>query len=164
MHIKENPISKNNEFAGFELDASKVELHSSHERNIHLPYSGLLPDALQKNDGAFLTIGISVGLTVGVSLVVKIGKKEHRFPIEVTSKEINDLLFPFFFRDMGNNKYHTRFENGLNAYWEGNFQSSYTHWRRLVVEGHGIDNVIDQLSPEALNCVIWYINEHKRTA
>jgi len=26
MHIKRNPISKNNEFAGFELDTSKIEL------------------------------------------------------------------------------------------------------------------------------------------
>ena len=164
MHIKENPISKNNKFAGFELDANKIELHSAHKREIRLPYSGPLPDGLHDNNGAYIFVNLAVGLKIGICLVVKEGKKERRYSIEATVQEINDILFLFFFEDVGNNKYHTRFGNGLNDYWLGNYQSSYTHWRRFVYEGHGIDSVIDQLSHEALNWVIRYIDEYKRTA
>ena len=165
MHIKASPIEGiKKEFAGFELDASKVELHSSNKYKIRLPYSGPLPDALQENDGAFLTVGISVGLTVGVGLLVKIGKKERRFSVDATPQEKNDLLFSFFFVDKGSNSFHTRWDAGLTRYWLGAYQDAYTHWRRFVYEGYGIDGVIDQLPPEALNRVIRYIYEYKRTA
>ena len=87
MHIKKNPISKSNEFAGFELDINKVELHSSNKYKIHLPYSGPLPDALQDNDGAVISFCISVHLTVGVSLIVTKGKDKIRCRIAATPQE-----------------------------------------------------------------------------
>ena len=51
MHIKDSPVKKyKTDFAGFELDASKIELHSAHKREIRLPYSGPLPDAFRENE------------------------------------------------------------------------------------------------------------------
>ena len=164
MCIKEKPISKNKKFAGFELDASKIGLHSTHKREIRLPYSGLLPDGLQHNADAVISVNLTAGLRICIDLIVTMDGKKLRYPVEATAQEINDILFPFFFEDVGSNKYHTRFGNGLDDYWLGNYQSSYTHWKRFVYEGHGIDDVINQLSPVALDRVIRYIDECKRTA
>jgi len=45
MHIKDSPVKGyKTDFAGFQLDTSRIELHSAHTREIHLPYSGPLPD------------------------------------------------------------------------------------------------------------------------
>lgn len=164
MHIKGSSVGGiKREFAGFELDASAIELYSADKRNIRLPYSGKLPDAVRVNDGAYIAVNITVHLTVGIYLVVKIRNKERRYPIEATTKEKNDLLFSFLFVDKGNNAYHARWDTGLTRYWMGNYQSSYTTWSRFVHEGQGICDVIDQLSPDALNRVVRYI-EHKKTA
>lgn len=163
MYIKENPILKKNEFAGFELDASKIELHSTHKQEIRLPYSGPLPDAIQKNDGAFLSICINVGLTVCVSLIVMDGNKEHRFSVESTAKEKNDLLFSFFFVNKGGNAFYTRWDCGLTHYWLGHYQDAYTHWRRFVYEECGMDSLIRQLSQKALKQVVLYIGEYGQT-
>jgi len=164
MHIKDAPLKgyKTN-FAGFALDASKIELHSAHKREIHLPYSGPLPDALQDNDGAIISIGISVHLTVGISLIVKKGKDKIRCLIAATPQEVNDILFRLFFREKGHNTYHTNWDCGLTHYWTGYHQSSYTHWRRFVVEGHGFDSVVDQLSPKSLDFLEKYI-AYKKSA
>ncbi len=164
MHIKDSPVEGvKRDFAGFELDASKIELHSSHKREIHLPYVGPLPDALQDNDGAVISIVLSAGLTIGVSLVVTMDKKKLRYPVAATVQEVNDILFPFFFQDKGNNTHHTRWDNGLTQYWMGNYQSSYIHWRRFIVEEYGVDDLINQLSPKALDLLEKYI-EYKKTA
>ena len=165
MHIKDVPVKGfKNDFAGFELDASKIELHSTHVREIHLPYSGPLPDALHDNDGASISVTLRIGLSISICLVVTVGKKRFRYPIAATAQEINDLLFPFFFETKGNNEYHTRWDNGLARYWLGDFQSTYTHWRRLVFEGVGMDGLIAQLSPKAFNWVAQYISERGETA
>lgn len=117
MHIKDSPVKGyKTDFAGFVLDTSAIELHSAHKREILLPYSGSLPDAIQKNDGAFLSICINVGLTVYVSLIVMDGNKEHRFSVEATAQEKNDLLFSFFFVNKGGNAFHTRWDCGLVHY------------------------------------------------
>lgn len=113
IHIKNSPVKGfKSDFAGFELDASKIELYSTHKREIRLPYS----DALQKNDGVYIFINLIVGLKIGICLVVKEGKKDLRYSIEATAQEIDGILFPVFFRDVGHNKYHTQFGNGLNDY------------------------------------------------
>lgn len=164
MHIKNSPVKGyKTDFSGFELDASAIELHSADKHNIRLPYFGKLPDALQDNDGAYIAVNITVHLTVGICLVAKIGNKERHYPIEATTKEKNDLLFSFLFVDKGNNAYHVRWDTGLTRYWMGNYQSSYTTWSRFIHEGQGICDVIDQLSPDALNRVVRHI-EHKKTA
>ncbi len=164
MNIKDSPVKGyKTDFAGFELDASKIELHSTHKREIHLPYSGPLPDALQDNDGAVISIGISVHLAISVSLIVAKGKDKIRCLIAATPQEVNDILFPFFFRDKGNNAYHTNWDCGLAHYWLGHYQSSYIHWRGFVVEGYGVDDLINQLPPKALDRLEQYI-EYKETA
>ena len=162
MHIKDSPVkSYKTDFAGFELDASKIELHSAHKREIHLPYDGPLPDALQDNNGAVISIGISVHLTVGVSLIVTKGKDKIRCLIAATPQEVNDILFCLFFWDKGNNSYSTNWNCGLNHYWLGNYQSSYTHWRRFVIEGYGVDDLISQLSPKTMERLKEYITDKK---
>lgn len=164
MHIKDSPVKGyKTDFAGFELDAGKIELHSAHKREIRLPYSGSLPDALQDNDGAAISIGITVHLTVGVSLIVTKGKEKIRCRIAATPQEVSDILFPFFFQCKGNNSYHTNWDCGLTHYWLGNYQSSYIHWRRFVVEGYGVDDLINQLSPKTLDLLEKFI-EYKKTA
>lgn len=89
------------------------------------------------------------------------GNKERRFSVEATTQEKNNLLFPFFFEDKGGNAFHTRWNCGLAHYWLGHHQDAYTHWRRLVYEGHGMDGLIAQLSPDALNRVIRHIDYQK---
>ncbi len=117
MQIKDSPVKGYKvDFAGFELDASKIELHSVHKREIHLPYSGPLPDALQDNDGAVISIMFTVHLTVGVSLIVTKGKDKIRCLIDATPQEISDILFRLFFQYKENNAYHTNWNCGLTPY------------------------------------------------
>lgn len=164
MHIKDSLVKGYKaDFAGFELDASKIELRSVHKREIHLPYSGPLPDALQDNDGAVIFVVPTVNLRIGVSLIVTKGKDKTRCRIAATPQEINSILFPFFFQDKGNNSYPTNRDCGLTDYWLGNYQSSYTHWRRLVIEGYGVDDLISQLSPKTMERLKEHI-EDKKTA
>lgn len=150
MHIKDSPVKGfKTDFAGFELDTSKVKLHSAHKREIHLPYVGPLPDALQDNDGTVISVMPTVNLRFGVSLVITKGGNKTRYLIAATPQEINDILFRFFFVDKGNS-YSTNWDCGLSHYWLGHYQSSYIHWRRFVIEGHGFDDLLDQFSPVTL--------------
>lgn len=154
MYIKSTPTMN---FESFPLDINKIEFHSVRKDRIYLPYNGSLPSALSENDGAVISVNITAGLMVGVCLIITTGKKERRYSVEVTAQEVNDLLFPFFFKDVGNNKFHTRFENGLNDYWLGSYQNGYTNWKRLVLEEHGLDNLLFQLSPAAVERVLQHI-------
>ncbi len=160
MHIKESSVKGiKKESAGFKLDTSKINLHSVSKDKIQLPYNGPLPDALSKNDSAVISVNITVGLMISACLIVTAGKKEHRYPVEATAQEISDLLFPFFFKDVDNNNFHTRFGNGLSDYWMGSYQSSFTNWKRLILEEHGLDNILYQLSPAAVERVSQHIKE-----
>ena len=161
MYIKESPvISVKKEYAGFQLDTNKIELHTADKRKILLPYSGELPEKLRDNDGAFVSLVIRVGLNINVHLVVKTGKKESRFLLEATAQEINDLLFNFFFE----NKFYTAWNCGLNRYWLGHFQSAFVNWQRIVLEGYGICDVLTQLSPNVLQLAIKHIDFLKESA
>jgi len=66
-------------------------------------------------------------------------------------------------KEDGNNAYHTNWNCGLAHYWLGHYQSSYIHWRRFVAEGHGVDDLINQLSPKALDSLEKYI-QYKKSA
>lgn len=71
MHLRERPVEDiKREFSGFKLDANKIEMHSVHKRKILLPYFGPLPAPLLDNDGAYISVGISAGLMVGVGLII----------------------------------------------------------------------------------------------
>lgn len=92
MHIKNSPVKGfKNDCAGFELDTSAVELHSAHKREILLPYTGLLPDALQNNDSAVISVMPTVNLRINVSLIVNKGKDKIRCLIAATLQEINSV-------------------------------------------------------------------------
>lgn len=163
MHIKDSPVNRfENDFAGFELDTTAIELHSTNKRNIRLPYLGKLPDAVRVNDRAYLDVNITVHLTIHICLTVKLDGKERRYPIEATTQEKNDILFNLFYVDKGNNAYHTRWDSGLTHYWIGNYQSAYNTWSKFVCEG-SISYIIDQLTPDALNRAARYI-DYKKTA
>ena len=43
MRLRNNPVE---DFGGFELDTSAVELHSANRENILLPYHGPLPEQM----------------------------------------------------------------------------------------------------------------------
>lgn len=56
--------------------------------------------------------------------------------VEATHKEINDVLFRFFYKEgKGHNTYLTRFSNGLEKYWLGHLQAEYNLWHRIMLEG-----------------------------
>ena len=165
MYIKESPvISVRKEYAGFQLDTSKIELHTADKRKILLPYSGELPEKLRDNDGAFVSFVICVGLNINVHLVIKNGKKESRYLLEATAQEINDLLFSFFFVDKGGNKFETAWNCGLNRYWLGHFQSAFANWERIVLEGYGVCDVLSQLSLDSLKLAVKHIESLKESA
>lgn len=156
MHIKD--------FDGFRLDAAAVDLHSLSKQNIRLPYSGPLPDALQDNDGAALSVMFRAGLAVSVCLEVNAGKGKHRYPVECTAGEVNDLLFSLFTVDAGNNSFPLTRDCGLSPYWRGFHQNAYINWRRVVFEGYGLDDLIRQLSPDAFERAGRYMANARKTA
>lgn len=159
MYIKS---TLNKDFGNFALDTSKIELHSVSKDEIHLPYRGPLPAELSDATDAVISIMVHVGLTVGVLLIVNKNGKKLRHPVEATPPEINDVLFPFFFHDKGNNAYQTRRDNGLNSYGLGLWQGSYLNWKRLVLEEHGLDNLLFQLSPAAVERVLQHVQHSDR--
>lgn len=145
------------EFAGFTLDTSAIELHSTNKRNILLPYLGELPGAVRVNDGAYISVNITLQLNVNILLTVRLGRKERKYLVEATADEKDDLLFRFFFVKRSETGYHTRWDAGLTHYWLGHYQCSYGIWRRFVYEGRDICNVLDQLTPYALARVARHI-------
>lgn len=163
MHIKDIPVKGyKTDFAGFELDASKIELHSIHKREIHLPYSGPLPDALQDNDGAVISVMITVHLRIGISMIVTKGRDKIRCQIDATAKEVNDLLFAFFYHHpKKENECRTNFNCGLAHYWIGYYHSCYIHWKQFVYNGHSMMELVNQLSPDALGRLERHIADKK---
>lgn len=165
MYIKANPVvPTEDEYIGFQLDTSKIKTHSADTKKIMLPYSGELPDKLRENDGAFVFITIHPGLSVDAWLKVRHGKTDLRYLLAASTQEINDLLFALLFVEKDNNRFNTAWECGLTHYWLGHYQTAYSIWRRLVYEGFGIDNVIAQLSPQALQNTIQYIDNLRKSA
>lgn len=123
---------------GFSLDTASIGSTSTSKTKIVLPYNGPLPADLRDATGAAIVIMQRVGLTVDILLTVELNGKKHRFPVKATLQEINDILFPFFFGKDG----HTRWDTGLSRYNLGLMQGSYINWRRLVLDGHGMDNLM----------------------
>lgn len=118
-------------FAGLQIDPDKIELHSVHKRHILLPYHGTLPAALKGDGDAYISVTICVGLEIDASLVIKNGGKERSYLLEATDREIDDLLFRFFFvKKRG--AYHTAIGCGLDRYWLGYLHGAYNNWHKLV--------------------------------
>ena len=151
-----NTLSHN--YGGFTLDAASIGSTSTSKTAIKLPYSGPLPADLDDATGAAIVITLRVGLIVNVLLTVERAGKVFRYPVEATPQEIDHILENFFFTGDG----HTRRDNGLERYALGLHQSSYINWKRLTQEPDGLDNLIDQISPVAVQRILQHI-EHSAT-
>lgn len=130
---------------GFSLDIISISNTSASKTKIVLPYNGPLPADLSDATSATIVVTLQVGLTVNILLNVRRDGKKHRYPVKATPEEIDGILQPLFFDGNG----HTRQDTGLERYSLGLLQGSYINWRRLVLEEHGLDNLLFQLSPAA---------------
>lgn len=153
MYIK-NSITDH--FEGFTLDTTGIGNTSIRKREIHLPYTGPLPDKLSDVTSATIAITLQMGLSVNVLLIVERAGKKRRYLVAATPDEIDSILSPLFFDKRG----YTRWDTGLNRYYLGFWQSSYLSWRRLVME-HGIYNILSQLSTADIEGVLEYIRHSK---
>lgn len=156
MYIK-NSITDH--FNVFTLDTTNIGNISTSKTQIVLPYGGPLPTNLSSITNAAISITIQVGLTVNVLLIVEQGGKKCHYPIKATPEEIDRILQPFFFSMDGK----TRHDNGLERYSLGLHQSSFINWKRLTMDDNGIDNILPQLSPAAIERVLHHIR-HSETA
>lgn len=150
MYIKSTLVD---DFGNFPLDTSKIELYSASKAKIVLPYSGPLPADLSDTHSAAIVITLQVGLTVNILLSIEREGKKYRFPVKATPEEIDRILHPFFFDTDGK----TRHDNGLERYSLGLHQGSFINWKRLTMDENGIDNILPQLSPAAVERVLQHI-------
>ena len=155
MYIKRNMTDAE----GFSLNITSISNTSTSKTKIVLPYNGPLPADLCDTASAAIVITLRAGLTVNILLSVERDGKKHRYPVKATPEEIDRILHPFLFDTDG----QTRHDTGLERYSLGFWQGSYINWRRLVLEEHGIDNLLFQLSPAAVERVLQHIR-HSETA
>lgn len=155
MYIKRNMTDAE----GFSLNITSISNTSTSKTKIVLPYNGPLPADLRDTTSADIVIMLQVGLAVNILLTVERDGKKHRYPVNATPEEIDSILQPFFFDADGK----TRHDTGLERYSLGLWQGSYINWRRLVLEEHGLDNLLFQISPAAVERVLWHIR-HSETA
>lgn len=154
MYIKRNMTDAE----GFSLNITSISNTSTSKTKIVLPYNGPLPANLRNTTGADIVIMLQVGLTVNILLTVERDGKKHRYPVKATPEEIDRILHPFFFNTDG----HTRRDTGLERYSLGLYQESFINWKRLTMDENGIDNILSQLSPAAVERVLQHIR-HSET-
>ena len=92
--------------------------------------------------------------------------KAHKLPLPGVrivhgQRQIGTVRQVLYVVDKGDNSCPTNWDCGLNHYWIGHYKSSYTHWKRFVVEGHGMMELVDQLSPDALGRLERHIADKK---
>ena len=155
MFIKNNMTDAE----GFALDTARIGNTSTSKTKIVLPYNGSLPVDLSGTTSAAIVITLQVGLTVNILLTVERDGKKHHYHVKATPGEIDHILQSFFFDADG----QTRRSTGLDRYSLGLWQGSYINWRRLVLEEHGLDNLLFQLSSAAVERVLRHIR-HSETA
>ena len=109
---------------GFELDAGAIKLQSIDCSNIKLPYAGQLPDGVSA-DSAYIALNVMPAHSKAV-LVCKSAGKDKRFALDYTAAEVKELLDKFFFKEGGG----TRFDTGLDLYWQGLWTAHYIDWKR----------------------------------
>ena len=148
MYIKNNMTDTE----GFALDTARIGNTSTSKTKIVLPYNGSLPVDLSGTTSAAIVITL-------ILLTVERDGKKHHYHVKATPEEIDHILQSFFFDADG----QTRRSTGLDRYSLGLWQGSYINWRRLVLEEHGLDNLLFQLSPAAVERVLWHIR-HSETA
>lgn len=110
---------------GFELDSTAIKLQSIDRSNIKLPYTGQLPDGVSA-DSAYIHFHMMPTQAKAV-LVCRSAGKDKRFALDYTAAEVKELLDKFFFKDGGG----TRFDTGLDLYWQGLWTAHYIDWKRV---------------------------------
>lgn len=121
MNILNNSFEN---FGGFVLDSGAIDLTSASERDILLPYHGMLPDQVSEASGAQIYLNVQVSQPVKIVLVVCDSKgRKSRHLLEATTEELKDLLDRFFDR---------KEKSGLSSYWLGAWQANYVTWRQLI--------------------------------
>lgn len=156
MELK-NTMAHN--YGGFTLDTASISNTSTSKTKITLPYTGKLPADLSDATGAAIIITLQVGLTVNVLLTVERAGKKLRYPVTATPDEIDHILHGFFFTSNG----HPRRDTGLDRYSLGLYQGNYINWQRLTLNADGLNHLLPQLSPVAVQRIMEYI-EHRATA
>ena len=85
------------DFGGFELDATAIDLRSVSDQDIMLPYRGALPKQMSDASSAHLYLNIQLSQQARIVLMVTNDKgKKIRRPLEATAEEIMALLDRFF--------------------------------------------------------------------
>ena len=167
MHIMESPVEGvRGDFAGLELDADKVLLHSANKQKIMLPYLGELPDDLKDGGDAFISVVITNSLYARVALVIKSGRKKRNFPVEATMQEIEHILLGLLFcqKPGEETRFYTNWGCGLSKHALGFYQGCFSYWHRFVVKGLCVDDLIRQLSSNQLDFLAQFIDDLRKTA
>ncbi len=156
MNIKD---SMAHSFGGFKLDVDKIGNVSTNERKIKLPYTGGLPESYD-------TATIFLRVTPESVRIVLEAKADRRKPtkyiVEASRDEINIILLPLFWFKAAENKYHTRMDNGLSAYWNGHYQAEFMAWHSIGQQPVRIASIIQQLPKEQRAYLYRMIDQIKR--
>lgn len=163
----ESPVEGvNRKFAGLKLDVDKVLLHSASKHEIMLPYVGELPNDLKDSGDIYISVVITNNLYAKASLVIKSGRKKRTFPVDATMQEIEHLLFGLLFYQKPGKKtiFYTNWDCGLSKHAIGYYQGCFSYWRRFVVEGFGVDDMIRQFPSSQLDFLAEYIYNLRETA
>lgn len=126
MYISNSP---RHNYGGFQIDPGKIKMHSVNERNIELPYTGDIPDDLKPTITA-ARIGVYVAVTrtpAAVLILTDRSGKDHRYTLDATSAELEEIMHRFFFNEKGG----TRFDCGLTRYSVGFAQAHFIAWEAL---------------------------------
>lgn len=144
MKLENNPVEN---FGGFELDASAIELRSAEKWKIMLPYHGPLPEKMSSTFSAYIQITAQPVQGVKCILVVDlINGKRMRRPLEITNEQVMDLLDKFF--AVGSGRPATPQATGLAPRQLGNEECNYFNWRMLVTDFKWLGEMADRLTPQ----------------
>lgn len=128
----------------FEIEPAAITLRTLDKRNINLPYTGPLPVEFDGAENPRISMFVRPG-DVRVVLFANRDGKRISASVEATDKEIDDLLFRFFYKEGKDSQtFPTRPDSGLNPYWMGCYQAEYMMWRQITLEGY-IASVASQL-------------------
>ncbi len=129
------------DFGGFTLDASAIELRSISDTDIKLPYNGALPKQMSPASNAYVHINVQLAQGARMVLAVeKEGGKTLKRPLAASSEDILSLLDRFF------NQSHE--DTGLSEYWLGLWQAHYIEWRKITKGPDLLLNILFTLSEQ----------------
>lgn len=123
------------DFGGFELDISAIELRSVKKREIMLKYNGGLPVRMLPASSAFLQVNVQLIQGAVLVLVVKRNGKEIRRPVDATNQEVIELMDRFFLQE----------DTGLKEFWRGHEYANYSEWREVALNFRRLMKILETL-------------------